>query len=89
MILIPILKRVSEWFKTVYEKPYNPHFESHTFAFNLRGTIWRMRVGVVFGSIQLFLDKRWDRTGGFPINASRNLIHDDFTAAYAERLSRL
>lgn len=85
----PTLKRVSEWFGSVYQKRFNPHFGSRTFAFDLRGTLWRMSVGIIFGAPELFLDKNWNNTGGASIEKSLNLIHsiDDFTAAYAARLS--
>lgn len=85
----PTLKRVSEWFGAVYEKRFNPHFGSRSFAFDLRGTLWRMTVGISFGTPQIFLDKDWNNTGSLPIEKSLNLIHgiDDFTPAYAARLS--
>lgn len=86
----PTVGRVSKWFEALYEKRSNRHFDSRSFVFDLRGTLWRMRVGIVFGSVQLFLDKEWTQTGGFPIENSRNLLHgiDDFTPAYAARLSQ-
>lgn len=85
----PTLARVSGWFRAVYEKRFNPHFDARSFAFDLRGTLWRMRVGIAFGSPQVFLDKDWSNTGGEPMEKSRNLIHgiEDFTPAAAMRLT--
>lgn len=87
----PTVGGVSKWFEALYEKRFNRHFDSRSFVFDLRGTLWRMRVGVVFGSVQLFLDKNWSNTGGLPIDRSLNLLHsiDDFTPAYAARLSQI
>lgn len=84
----PTVGRVSKWFNALYEKRFNRHFDSRSFVFDLRGTLWRMRVGVVFGTVELFLDKDWNNTGGVPIDRSLNLLHgiDDFTPAYAARL---
>jgi hypothetical protein len=85
----PTLKRVSEWFQAVYKKRFNPHFDARSFAFDLRGTLWRMNVGVIFGAPPIFLDKDWSNTGGQPIKRSLNLIHgiEDFTPASAASLS--
>lgn len=85
----PTVGRISKWFDDLYGKRFNRHFDSRSFVFDLRGTLWRMRVGVVFGTVQLFLDKDWDNTGGLPIENSLNLLHgiDDFTPGYAARLS--
>lgn len=86
----PTVGGVSKWFDALYEKRFNRHFDSRSFVFDLRGTLWRMRVGIVFGSVRLFLDKNWSNTGGPPIEKSLNLLHgiDDFTPAYAARLSQ-
>jgi len=85
----PTLARVSEWFGAVYEKRFNPHFDARSFAFDLRGTLWRMRVGIIYGTPQIFLNKDWSNTGGQPIERSLNLIHgiEDFTPAAAMRLT--
>ena len=85
----PTLARVSEWFRVVYQKRFNPHFDARSFAFDLRGTLWRMRIGVIYGMPRIFLDKEWSNTGGQPIEKSLNLIHgiDDFTHAAAMRLT--
>lgn len=85
----PILARVSTWFRSVYEKRFNPHFDARSFAFDLRGTMWRMRIGVVYGSVCLFLDPDWNNTGGQSIENSLNLIHgiENFTPAAAQHLT--
>lgn len=85
----PTLARVSAWFRAVYEKRFNPHFDARSFAFDLRGTLWRMSVGIALGGPQVFLDKDWSNTGGLPMEQSRNLIHgiEDFTPAAAMRLA--
>ena len=87
--LDPTLKRVSEWFQAVYEKRFNPHFDARSFAFDVRGTLWRMKIGVIMGAPQIFLDKDWSNTGGLPIENSLNLIHgiEDFTEAAAASLT--
>jgi len=85
----PTLKRVSKWFQAVYQKRFNPHFDARSFAFDVRGTLWRMRVGIVYGTVQVVLDKDWSNTGGQPIEKSLNLIHaiEDFTPAATASLT--
>lgn len=85
----PTLGRVSEWFKAIYEKRFNPHFDARSFAVDLRGTLWRMSVGIAFGNPPVFLDPDWSNTGGQPMERSLNLIHgiEDFTPAAALRLT--
>lgn len=84
----PTVKRVSAWFEAIYEKRFNPHFGARSFAFDVRGTLWRMRVGIIYGALRIFLDKDWSNTGGSPMGNSLNVIHwiENFTPSAASSL---
>lgn len=81
-----LLDRVSEWYETNYGKRLRPPFLAHSFAVDLRGTLWRVRLPMVFGTIAVFVDPDLRRGGG--IGGGFNVLGaiDDFTQAYASRL---
>ena len=81
-----LLDRVSEWYATNYGKRLRAPFLAHSLAIDLRGTLWRVRLPEVFGTITVFVDPDLRRGrgtgGGFNILGAI----DDFTQAYASRL---
>lgn len=76
----PEIQRVGDWFKAMYGERLNPHFHARSFVMELRGTLWRMRLGMPFGSPTLFMDK--DLTNR---NSVLGCI-DGFSQAFADRL---
>lgn len=83
---------VSDWFNAIYGKRLNPHFEARSLAVDIRGTLWRMRLPVVYGTIQWFFDPNLNNNGtslGVRAPATGNVLTliEDFTPALANRLS--
>jgi hypothetical protein len=83
---------VSDWFKAIYGKRINPHFEARSMAVDIRGTLWRMRLPVIYGTIQWFFDPDLDNKGislalRAPATGNAFTLIEDFTLALAQRLS--
>ena len=51
-----LLDRVGEWYDANYGKRMRAPFLAHPFAVDLRGTVWRMRLPEVYGTITAFVD---------------------------------
>lgn len=81
-----LLDRVSEWYEGNYGRRMYAPFLAHSFAIDLRGTLWRVRLPEVFGTITVFVDPDLSRGrgmgGGFNVLAAI----EHFTPAYATRL---
>lgn len=80
-----LLLRVGEWYKQNYGERLRPPFRARSFAIDIRGTLWRVRLPIVFGTVTMFVDRHLgeDYRGG-----ARNILHniESFTQAYANRL---
>lgn len=74
------IQRVGDWFRAMYGERLNPHFHARPFVMELRGTLWRMRLGIPFGSPTLFMDKDLSNH-----NSILSCI-DGFSQAFADRL---
>lgn len=81
-----LLDRVNEWYEANYGKRLRAPFLAHSFAIDLRGTLWRVRLPEVFGTIAVFSDP--DLTRGRGMGSGFNLLAaiEHFTPAYARRL---
>lgn len=81
-----LLDRVGEWYEANYGKRMRTPFLAHSFAIDLRGTLWRARLPEVFGTITVFVDP--DLSRGRGIGGGFNVLGaiDDFKQAYASRL---
>lgn len=77
----PTIERVGKWFKEMYGERLNSPFRSRSVVLDLRGTIWRMRLGITFGSPTLFMDR--DPTNQYSILR----CIEELTPAYAQRLT--
>lgn len=77
----PTADRASEWLKRMYGKRLNPPFRSRSFVVDIRGTLWRVRIGVVYGHVVLFPDRN--------IANERSILHgiDDLTQDFANTLT--
>lgn len=83
---------VSDWFKAIYGKRLNPHFEARSVAVEIRGTLWRMRLPIIYGAMQWFFDPDLDNKGislavRAPATGNVLTLIEDFTPALAQRLS--
>ncbi|MDQ2701740.1 MAG: HEPN domain-containing protein [Pseudomonadota bacterium] len=83
---------VSDWFKAVYGKRLNPHFEARSLAVDIRGTLWRMRLPIIYGTMQWFFDPDLDNKGislavRAPATGNALTLIEDFTPAMAQRLT--
>lgn len=85
----PTVERTGDWFQSMYEDRINPHFRARSIAFELRGTAWRLRFGVAYGEVQVFLDQNMQNRGAPIGQGSRNVLHyiDGMNQFYASRLS--
>lgn len=81
-----LLDRVAEWYDANYGKRMRSPFLAHSFAINLRGTLWRVRLPEVYGTIAVSVDQ--DLSHGRGMGGGFNVLGaiDDFTQAYASRL---
>jgi HEPN domain-containing protein len=80
-----LLLRVGEWYEQNYGKRLRPPFRARSFAIDIRGTLWRVRLPIVFGTVTVFVDRNLgkDYRGG-ALNILQSI--DGFTQAYANRL---
>lgn len=85
----PLLGRIKQWFDQVYGQRTSPHFEARCVAVNLRGTIWRIDIPVVFGSINVYADRKWGRDDPSVRSPEINVVRclRSFTPFYAARLT--
>lgn len=81
-----LLDRVSEWYDANYGRRMYAPFLAHSFAIDLRGTLWRVRLPRVFGTITVFIDP--DLSRGRGKGGGLNILGaiDHFTQSYANRL---
>ncbi len=87
------LMRVAEWLHANYGQRLNPHFESRSIALDLHGTLWRMRLPIVYGTIHWFFDPNLsndEKALGTNSPATGNVLNliEHFTPTYASRLSQ-
>lgn len=80
-----LLLRVGEW----YEQNYGPRLRqpcgARSFAIDIRGTLWRVRLPIVFGTVSVFVDRDLDKDyRGGALNILQRI--DGFTQASANRL---
>jgi HEPN domain-containing protein len=80
-----LLLRVGEWYEQNYGKRLRPPFRARSFAIDIRGTLWRVRLPIVFGTVTVFVDRNLgkDYRGG-ALNILQSI--EGFTQAYANRL---
>lgn len=87
----PLMGLAQAWWAQAYGGRHDPHFDARSFALNVRGTIWRATLPVVFGQVVVVADRRWDLTpppgvtAGGTLNAVRAIR--DFTPFLAARLT--
>lgn len=76
------IRDVGLWFDAMYARRLNPPFEARSFVLDLRGTLWRVRLGISFGSPVLFLDR--------DLSNDRSILRclEGFTQPYADRLTQ-
>jgi len=81
-----LLMRVGEWYEQNYGGRLYPPFRARSFVIDIRGTLWRVRLPKVWGTIAVVVDPNLSedyRGGGLNIIQSI----EGFTQAYATRLS--
>lgn len=81
-----LLDRVSEWYEANYGRRMYAPFLAHSFAIDLRGTLWRVRLPEVFGTITVFVDPDLNRGRGMGGGLNIPGAIDHFTQSYANRL---
>src|SRR5690348_7099974 len=81
-----LLDRVREWYDANYGRRMYAPLLSRSFAVDLRGTLWRVRLPKAYGTIVVFADPdlRRGRGGGGGFNVLGAI--DNFTQSYANRL---
>ncbi|HKZ11424.1 MAG TPA: hypothetical protein VJL61_12070 [Rhodanobacteraceae bacterium] len=81
-----LLDRVADWYDANYGKRMRAPFLAHSFAIDLRGTLWRVRLPKVFGTITVYAQP--DLSQGCGIGGGFNVLAaiDRFPQAYANRL---
>lgn len=80
-----LLLRVGEWYEKNYGNRLRPPFRARSFAIDIRGTLWRVRLPIVFGTVTVFGDRNLgvDSRGG-ALNILQGI--EGFTQAFANRL---
>lgn len=80
-----LLLRVGEWYEQNYGKRLRPPFRARSFTIDIRGTLWRVRLPIVFGTVTVLVDRNLgeDYRGG-ALNILQSI--EGFTQAYANRL---
>lgn len=81
-----LLDRVNEWYEANYGKRMRAPFLAHSFAVDLRGTLWRVRLPEVFGTITVYVDPELSRGRGMGAGFNVLAAIENFTSAYAIRL---
>ncbi|MBS0224747.1 MAG: hypothetical protein JSS25_00180 [Proteobacteria bacterium] len=81
-----------DWFKAVYGKRIAGNFEARSIVLVIRGTLWKARLPVVYGTMQCFFDPNLENKGvrmalNGPASVNGLTLIDDFTQALAGRLS--
>jgi hypothetical protein len=87
-----LLGRVHDWYDVNYATRMNLDMSPGTVVFKMRGTLWRLRLPKVYGSVDMFLARALDN-GGIQVGRGRPATHnlltsvEDLTQALADKLS--
>lgn len=80
-----LLFRVGEWYEHNYGARLCPPFRARSFVIDIRSTLWRVRLPIVFGTVAVYADRKLDNENrGGALNILESI--EGLTQTYANRL---